>query len=243
MNETNEMRRYIVSKSNDLIRKSRSNLTLIEKRILAFVISKIEPNDKSFKEITFAVQNFCNVFNLDQDKYYTQLRKITLKLMSKSFEIEKGNKIIQYVWFQKCAYNIDEGTITIKFNEELRPYLLDLREFLSYKIYYILAFKCKYSLDLYELLKSWINAKKILEIPIDDLKKHLYAEKYNNFKDFRKWVLEPALNDLNSYSDIDVSYETVTKGRKVTHIIFNFKQNEVEKQLHVFENIKAVLKD
>ncbi|MCG8481917.1 MAG: hypothetical protein MJA31_01275 [Clostridia bacterium] len=41
MNEVDEMRRYVVSKSNDLIKKLRSNSTLIEKRILAFIIVEV----------------------------------------------------------------------------------------------------------------------------------------------------------------------------------------------------------
>lgn len=46
--------------------------------------------------------------------------------------------------------------------------------------------------------------------------------KYADFKNFRVRVLNPAVDAINRTTDLTVRYETVTTGRKVTHLIFNY---------------------
>ncbi|HDI9907500.1 TPA: replication initiation protein, partial [Escherichia coli] len=46
--------------------------------------------------------------------------------------------------------------------------------------------------------------------------------KYADFKNFRVRVLDPAVDAINRTTDLTVRYETVTTGRKVTHLVFNY---------------------
>ena len=50
--------------------------------------------------------------------------------------------------------------------------------------------------------------------------------KYKSIKDFKKYVLEPAIRDINTYSDLKASYTQRKTGRRVTHLIFHFQSNE-----------------
>ena len=61
---------------------------------------------------------------------------------------------------------------------------------------------------------------------IDDIKKQLAATNYINFKDFRKYVLEVATKEINLYTDIEVSWEPIYKGRKVIQVKFMIKQRD-----------------
>ena len=63
-------------------------------------------------------------------------------------------------------------------------------------------------------------------INIDDLKKQLAATNYVNFKDFRRYVLEVATKEINLYTDIEVSWEPIYKGRKVIQVKFLIKQRD-----------------
>jgi plasmid replication initiation protein len=54
----------------------------------------------------------------------------------------------------------------------------------------------------------------------------LAADHYVNFKDFRRYVLEIATKEINLYSDIEVSWEPVYKGRKVVQVYFDIKQRD-----------------
>jgi plasmid replication initiation protein len=63
---------------------------------------------------------------------------------------------------------------------------------------------------------------RILEI--NELKKMLgIPEKYPKFADFKRYMVEPAIKQLNAKTNMKVSFSTQTKKRKVTHLKFEFK--------------------
>ena len=47
------------------------------------------------------------------------------------------------------------------------------------------------------------------------------VKSYTRFPDFRRKVLEIAEREINELTDITISYETITKGRKVVKIKFD----------------------
>ena len=57
----------------------------------------------------------------------------------------------------------------------------------------------------------------------------LDALNYENLANFKKKVINPALKDINTYSDLEVSAEFVKTGRSFTHVIFTMKDLEKPK--------------
>ena len=54
----------------------------------------------------------------------------------------------------------------------------------------------------------------------------LITDKYKNFSDFKRYVIEPAIKDINEHSTMKVSYETDgTRGKKVSEITFTCVDN------------------
>jgi plasmid replication initiation protein len=43
---------------------------------------------------------------------------------------------------------------------------------------------------------------------------------YNRFPSLKQKVLEPAMKEINEYTDIDVTYREILKGRKVIKLEF-----------------------
>ena len=88
--------------------------------------------------------------------------------------------------------------------------------------------KSQYSIRLYELLKSYkIQVTKTFTI--EEFKKLLMIEdikSYNRFPSLKQKVLEPAMKEINEYTDIDVSYREILKGRKVIKLEFHIKDKE-----------------
>lgn len=65
------------------------------------------------------------------------------------------------------------------------------------------------------------------EVSIDWLRESFQLQKkYPAMKDLKKWVIEPALNDINTASDLWVDYQQQKTGKKVTHFIFTFGLKE-----------------
>jgi plasmid replication initiation protein len=98
--------------------------------------------------------------------------------------------------------------------------------------------KSKYSIRLYELLKSYENlAECTFEFEV--LKKMLFAEKYGLYKDFRVKVLDIAIRETNDFSDIYVEYRTEKKGKKVDRIKFIIKSKKgLKERVEMYKKVE-----
>ena len=102
----------------------------------------------------------------------------------------------------------------------IKPYLLHLKEqFTQYALYYILAMRSRYSIRLYELLKSY-EYKHTCEFDIDEFKKLMDAQNYKQHIDLTRNVLKVAEREINEFSDITITYSFEKTGRKFTKIKF-----------------------
>ncbi|KAA9021554.1 replication initiation protein [Niallia endozanthoxylica] len=230
-------RNNFVTKSNRLI-EANYKLGVVEQKIILCLASNIQPTDSDFKTYTLPIKEFTNLLGLRGTPKYTELRKITKELMQKVFEIRINKKVIQVAWLSYVAYNESEGTIDIRFDPFLRPYLLELkREFTSYKLENVVKLKSSYAIRIYELLKQY---EKIQErtFLLSDLRELLGAENiYPAYGNFKQRVLLPAQKELKNKTDISFKLEEIKNGRrvaKVKFIIQSVKQNKAEK-LSLFE--------
>lgn len=220
MNDIELKQNQLVVKHNDLIQKSKYNLTATQQKLIAYVISLIKPTDKEFKKYEISIADFCELCGIDKNHFYNEFTAIIDDLDSKSFWVKTDEKIYKFRWFLKAEYLYKKGKVRVILDDDMKKYLLELTQnFSKYELYNILALKSKYSLRIYELFKSYAYQKK-KEFDITELKEMLFATHYVNFKDFRNRVLDKAVNDINYYTDLSVSYETRMKGKKVVSIIF-----------------------
>lgn len=213
-----------VYKHSDMIQRGRHNLTLQEQRCVLYAISKIKPTDSIFEEYTFELGAFYDLCGLEGDSY-TELKEILLGLKQKAWWAETSPGVESTVsWFSKARTNKREGTVTIRFDDDMMPYLLDVTKkgdfFTHYQLKYILPMKSQYAIRLYELLKSYQRNNYEWFFEIGQLKHRLNCENYKDFKDFRKRVLEPAVEEINKYTDIRIAWEPQREGRRVARITF-----------------------
>lgn len=213
-----------VYKANDMIQKGRHELSLQEQRCVLYAISKIKPEDTVFQEYTFELSDFYKLCGLHGDSY-TELKTILIGLKQKTWWVETAPNVESTVsWFNKVRTNKKSGTVTIRFDDDMMPYLLELtkenKHFTHYQLKYILPMKSQYAIRLYELLKSYQRNNHEWFFDIDQLKKKLNCEKYNDFYDLRRWVIEPAVTEINKFTDIKIAWEPVKERRKVTRVIF-----------------------
>ena len=125
-------------------------------------------------------------------------------------------------WIEKPYIDDNSGIIQIKLDADMKPYLLQLKEnFTKYELLWTLNFKSKYTIRLYELIKS-IHYHDVYayekEFDIDELRRMLGAETYKTYQTFKTRVLEPAIAEINGYSDKNVEYEPIKKGRAISKI-------------------------
>lgn len=233
--ETNQSN--FVTKSNKLI-EANYRLGAIEQKIILCLASNIQPTDSDFKTYTLPIKEFATLIGVKGQHKYSDLRKVTKELMQKVFEVRIDKKVIQVAWLSYVAYNESEGTIDIRFDPFLRPYLLELkREFTSYKLENVVQLKSTYAIRIYELLKQY---EKIQErtFSLNGLRRLLGAEDiYPAYGNFKQRVLVPAQKELKNKTDISFDLEEIKTGRKVTKVKFIIQSGKQidEEQMNMFE--------
>ena len=236
----------IVVKSNQLIQESRFDLSMQQQKIVLYIISQIEPSDEEFKLYQFKITDFCAVCGIEpKGDNYNMLKNAIQSIVNKSIWITLPNgKETTVKWIEKPYIDRNSGTIEIKLDNDMKPYLLQLKEkFTAYELIYTLNFKSKYSIRLYEYLKS-IHYNKFEEystlISIDNFQKLLNSS-YTDFKDFHSRVLKPAFKEINQYSDINFSYEIMKNGRKATDILLTISTKEVVERAQTVSEVARAL--
>ena len=225
-----------VRKANALIQKNRFDLSLQQQKIILFLISQISPFDEDLKLYEFNINDFCKVCGIDNTngQNYKDLKRQIKEIADKSMWIkkaddEKAETLVR--WIEKPTIKEKSGIIQIKLDEDLKPYLIQLREnFTQYDIIYTLCFKSKYSIRLYELIKS-IHYQELYEyskeFTLDEIKTLLGAENYKTYQHFKERVLIPSINEINNTSDKYISYTPIKKGKAVIGIKLEIKTKDI----------------
>jgi len=240
-----DVRNYKVVKSNRLIQKSRFQLSLQEQKIILYLISKIKPTDDTFMTAEFGIAEFCQVSGIHErsGKNYNDVKDAIKTLVDKSVwvTLEDGRQTIMR-WIDKPLIDLEAGTMQIKFDDLLKPYLLQLREnFTQFELLYTLAMKSQYSVRLYEILRSYEYIHEI-EFSVNELKELLSATCYDRYPDFRRYALDIALREIEAVSDINVSYEVIKEGRKFARLRFtiNLKQ-DLDERFVTWKRIQSII--
>ena len=212
-------REYLVSKSNKLV-SSNYDLSLQEQKIILTLVSLIDTTkDNSFNVYEMKISEFCELVGLENTNH-TYIRKITKKLMTRVLEIEEPERVLQTHWLSSCEYMKNTGYVKLELHRELIPYLLQLKsKFTSYYLSNVLKMKSKYSIRLYEILKSH-QYKREVKIEVEALKKMLKCENYVKYANLKQKVLDVAVKEINSNTDLFVEYEPEKQGRKVWAVKF-----------------------
>lgn len=238
-------REYQVVKANALIQKTRYNLSTQEQKIILYILTKIKPDDNGDSLYNIQISDFCKVCGIDykNGKNYADIKAAIKKLSDKSIwiKLDSGEETLLR-WIEKPYISKRTGLIKLRLDKDMFPYLLHLSNFFTqYNLYYILAMKSQYSIRLYELLKSYENLRKItFEIP--DFKLKMSAEKYVRHADFKRYVLEIAVREINQYGDIVINYVLQKEGRTFKYIKFSITpKSNTDERLKTWVNIEKKL--
>lgn len=215
------------------------NLSSIEQKLLISLIDLIKPTENYIKECELdnkAIESLVKLLQLDSA---SQLFKTMKKLMKNIFEIKDGKRIFQASLF--LSLDMIKGRrlnkIIIRFNPDLNPYILNLRERESRNI---TKLKSKYSLALYEILKcNNGQSRRRVRMDVRELREFLNAENiYSKHNDFKRYVLKRAQEEIKNSSDIKFSFREIKRGRKIKSIEFTvIKIKHVEN--HEIINVKS----
>ncbi len=225
----------LIKKSNNLI-ESRYKFDIWETRFFLSVLSQIRRDDEDFHSYRIWYRDVIKTFGLKSGDSYALLRTAAQSLMGKSFfvsyEKEGATREQQYHILRKIDY-LQEGQrqtqenqeyIDVTVEQEMRPFLLELQKnFTTYDLQNIIKLNV-YPVRVYELLKQYesIGHRKL---KVEEMKIMFeVSDKYKAFGDFYRWVVKPAIKEINKHTDLTITdVEKIKEGRRVTSLMFRFK--------------------
>lgn len=225
----------IIRAKSDFFRTARYGLSLQEHRIIYYAILKGQQDGTPFEPVTISISEFKDLCGLKGKAYYGIIRELSKKMSTRAVETvykdDGGYHLLQAPWLVGITYHTKNGTVTIEPNKKLQPFF-EGKPFTETEYYFLIKFTSQYAERLYELLKSHSYSKPLMDFDISDLKKRLGLDEpiYPNFKDLRRRVLEPAIKDINEFTDLDVSLnEKHGRYNKVETVYFAVTKKKVPK--------------
>ena len=153
--QTSVSREYLVVKHNAIIQKNKyqvaknagNSLSLLEQKVLLYVISRIKPDDTELKEQIFDIAEFCRVCGIQPGgENYPYLKEVIAKLKGRVMWLVAEDSETTVSWIDKATIYKKSGKIKIRLDEDLKPYLLMLsRNYTQYPLHDIIKMKTKYS--------------------------------------------------------------------------------------------------
>ena len=220
-----------IVKSNQIIEAS-YRLSVAEQRVILSAISQVRRDKPVTDEVLYSVTaaDLAQLCGTDPKTAYRDLQNAAERLQTRrvSLILEPDGVTIRSkrrrvtCWVQTIDYVDQEGRIEMRFGKDILPYLTGLqREFTRYALSDVAKMTSAYGIRLYELLVQWKGGHHV--VALDDLRRWLQLEdRYPSIKDFKRWVLDPAVEQINEHSPLMVSWGQRKTGRKITHLVFDY---------------------
>ena len=228
----------LVVKDNALINAS-YNLDLVEQRLILLAIIEARQSGKGINAndpLIIHAESYINQFSAHRNTAYQALKDACDDLFARQFSYQslsdKGN--IQHHksrWVSEVIYVEKEAVVKLIFVFSIIPLITRLEEqFTKYDIEQVSGLTSAYAVRLYELLIAWRSTGKtpIIEIQKFRQKLGVLDTEYKQMNDFKKRVLDIAINQINEKTDIKVKVEQHKTGRAISGFSFKFKQKQTE---------------
>lgn len=229
-----------VVKDNALINAS-YNLDLVEHRIVLQGIVKSRDTETGFNGLTpvsIHASEYEKQFNVSKDAAYKALKDAVLSLFERQFtftELQDGKlKVVKSRWVSQIAYVDDSAEVQIIFSPAVASMCSRLEShFTRYDLKQIAGLSSKYAVRLYELVIAWKATGKTPEFSLAEFRSQigLLDSEYTPMNNFKKYVLDLAVAQINEHTDIKLDYEQHKKGRSITGFSFKFKQKVKQQKI------------
>jgi plasmid replication initiation protein len=230
-----------VYKNKKLNNANFSDYTLNDYQIFLHLVSKLGKVDavgkyqqpEQLKRIhTLTAKEFSIIFGLDLKSTYRVLQKAASKLIKSSIRLEKPELFSTWE-INICSmveYNHKVGSITIKFTDDIMPYLAQVKQkFVLYNLKEIANFGSLYTTRLYELIQEFKDTGCLIK-SVEQLKTAFAIKnQYKLYADFKRKTFAHAVNEINSQYELNLKFDEIKLGKKVVALKFTFTPTFIRK--------------
>jgi len=227
----------LIVKDNALIQASYT-LDTVEQRLILLAIAEARETGHGITEnslLEVHASSYINTFNVEKHTAYTVLRDASKSLFDRYVTYHDINpktgkdRSFHCRWVDKIGYEPQSGIVFLRFTQDIVPLITRLEEnFTKYELQQVSRLTSSYAIRLYELLIQWRSAGKtpIFDLSIFRQQLGVEAHQYKTMSNFKTYVLDFALKQVNELTDITAKYEQHKKGRSITGFSFSFKQKK-----------------
>jgi len=229
-----------VVKDNALINAS-YNLDLVEQRIVLQAIVKARETETGFDTktpLSIHASEYEKLYAVSKDAAYKALKDAVLSLFERQFTFtelqDEKLKVVKSRWVSQIAYVDKSAEVQIIFSPAVASMCSRLEShFTRYDLKQIAGLSSKYAVRLYELVIAWKATGKTPEFSLAEFRSQigLLDSEYTPMNNFKKYVLDLAVAQINEHTDIKLDYEQHKKGRSITGFSFKFKQKVKQQKI------------
>lgn len=229
---TNTISAESIEQLNSII-MAQYEMSIYERRIFIRMIEEtptdlVEINGfKVLDEIVIDAKDIISNSGLKGESAYTELKKATANLIKHVCKVSENDGLLQVGLLSSAKYLKGKGLIKLKFDTNLHPYLVKLKEqFDTFHLEKLIHFKSYYSQCLYELFKKVTKVNGSYTISLELLRSILRIEEkeYERYYDLKRFVIQQAQKELNGH-DVAFVFKERKQGKKVVAIQFIFSKN------------------
>lgn len=231
-----------------------SDLDLNERRLIMFLSPLVRnhvENDPDARKRVFTVNalDFASEYDLGKKSIYRTLSKVADSMLHKAFFFwnfknnERTNRT-GVSWLVECEYKEKEGQLEIILADTVIQMLSVFdREnpFTKWERHWIINLG-SYGMVLFELIASCMfQEHKKKTYTVEYLREKFNClERYSHFYNFKRYVIDKAINDIHAHTPYRISYVQNKKGRVVSEIVFSFEDTS---QVKVVNKEKKLIKN
>jgi plasmid replication initiation protein len=236
------MKKDIVKKSNSLT-EAYYSLSVVEYRVLHMAFSALaefDVNADFYKKVRFTIRadDYMELYGVDRATAYQALKEASERLFNRYFTydeiVDERTGLVERIksrWVQKIGYIEKNACVTMYLTSDVLSMVGQLKnQFTYYQLSMMSDLSSIHAIRIYEMMMQWRSTKVVPSISTEELraKLGLAEDEYPRMFDFKKRVLDHAVNTINEHTNITVSYEQQKSGRNITGFIFKFKEKKTK---------------
>lgn len=165
------------------VNRCRWRMSVPAYRLLFALAQSLDYTQKDlFPELGFELNTIFKYLGLDNNKdKYARLQEALIEVRKEGLDIvtptkNGGVRYSGYSWITSYSFTTDDKLLHIRINDDVKPFLLDLKQYALIQPKYYLKLSTEYQNWFYPYLKNVVKLGK-WRIAIEDLKHALYLEK------------------------------------------------------------------
>lgn len=172
-------------------------MTKIDMNIFMSLCSRMKDKGEEEIEMTFEeIKTLSRYTSTDKNDFLRALDDMIQRLQKVNSKIITDDEICYFVLFPTFKINAKTELVKIGVNKDFVFLLNELKAFTRFELAEFVELDSKYTKNLYRLLKQFRTTGKFVVDDIADFKERLDSPKSYEIKDFKRFVLDVAIKEL-----------------------------------------------